>query len=61
MNKTKSEINNMIEYAEAHHMKINPKKTKVMIFNPSRRGVDFKPYTRLKGSPLEVIKNHKLV
>ena len=42
-------------------MKINPKKTKVMIFNPRRRGVDFKPHIRLKGSPLEVIDNHKLV
>ena len=42
-------------------MRINPKKTKVMIFNPSRRGVDFKPHTTLKGNPLDVVNSHKLV
>ena len=51
----------MINYAEAHFMKLNPKKTKVMVFNPIRRGIDFKPYTKLKGNPLEVVSNHKLV
>ena len=61
LNKTKTEIDRMIDYADAHYMKVNPKKTKVMLFNPKRRGVDFKPYTRLKGSPLEVIGSHKLV
>ena len=40
---------------------MNPKKTKVIMYNPRRRGVDFKPDIRLKGSPLEVVEHHRLV
>ena len=42
-------------------MNMNPKKTKVIMYNPRRRGVDFKPDIRLKVSPLEVIEHHRLV
>ena len=60
-NNTTAEIDKITKFAKEHYMKMNPKKTKVIMYNPRRRGVDFKPDIRLKGSPLEVIEHHRLV
>ena len=42
-------------------MKMNPKKTKVLMFNPERRHLDFKPELAVDGNPIDVIDKHRLV
>ena len=42
------------EYAEVNDMKINEKKTKVMLFNPCR-SIDFIPDIQLCGSQLYLV------
>ena len=61
LNKSSAELARMTEFADAHFMKINHKKTKVVMFNPRRRGIDFKPDVRLRNNPLDVIDHTRLV
>ena len=61
MNKTIAELDKMTRYADMHYMRINLKKTKVLMFNPKRRGIDFKPDVRLCGKSLDVFEQHRLV
>ena len=42
-------------------MKVNLKKTKVILFNPRKRGIDFLPEVRLDGELLEVVDQLRLV
>ena len=60
-NKTLSELTRMIDYAKLHFMKINPKKTKVMLFNPERRHLGFKPELAIDGNQIDVTDKHRLV
>ena len=61
LNKSSAKLVKMTEFADAHFMKINHKKTKVVMFNPRRRGIDFKPDVRLRNNPLDVIDHTRLV
>ena len=49
-----------MEYAEENEMKVNIKKSKVMLFNPCR-SVDFMPKLELDGAELELVESFKLV
>ena len=60
-NKTLSELTKMLNYAKMHYMKMNPKKTKVLMFNPERRQLDFKPELDIEGNPIDVIDKYRLV
>ena len=60
-NMTRAELGKIAEYARKHFMKINIKKTKVVMFNPSRRGIDFQPVIKLDGNVLDVIEQVRLV
>ena len=48
------------EYARVNEMKINYRKTKVMLFNPCH-SIDFQPELEFGGSQLEVMKEVKLL
>ena len=48
------------EYADQNEMKINFKKTKVMLFNPCT-SIDFMPDLRLDNHELEVVEELKLL
>ena len=48
------------EYAEVNDMKINEKKTKVMLFNPCR-SIDFIPDIQLGGTQLDLVEKAKLL
>ena len=60
-NMTTAELGKIMEYAKKHYMKINIKKTKVVMLNPTRRGIDFQPVIKLDGNVLEVIQQIRLV
>ena len=60
-NKLQEEIDNLVKYAEEHLMKINETKTKVMIFNNSRK-VDVTPNLTINGETVvNVIDETKLL
>ena len=61
LNKTNTELVRVAEYAQNNYMKINIKKTKVLLFNPTRRGIDFQPEVKLDGKMLDVINQIRLV
>ena len=50
-----------VKFAKANFMQINRKKTKVLLFNPKRRKLDFQPEVKLEGQLLEVIEQIRLV
>ena len=60
-NLTSAKLKRIIDYARKHFMKINIKKTKVVMFNPARRGIPFKPVIKLDGSTLDVTEQVRLV
>ena len=45
----------MSSFTTANHMVINKKKTKVILFNPSRRSIDFFPEITLNDRTLDVV------
>ena len=49
-----------MEYAEQNEMKVNIKKSKVMLFNPCR-SVDFMPKLELDGAELELVESFKFL
>ena len=51
----------MSSYPTANHMVINEKKTKVMLFNPRRRSIDFFPEITLNDRTLDVVPYLRLV
>ena len=61
LNKTSAELVKVAEYARKNFMKINIKKTKVLLFNPARRRIDFQPDIKLDGKILDVIDQIRLV
>ena len=55
------QLADLLRFTEEHHMKINRKKTKILVFNPSKK-LDFLPQLNFPGeSPLEVIYSTKLL
>ena len=48
------------EYAKTNHMKINFKKTKVMLFNPCW-SVDFMPHLEVEDKELELVEEMRLL
>ena len=54
-------LEEVITYAKNNFMKINPTKSKIMLFNPKRRKVDFYPNITLNGDRLEVKTQMRLV
>ena len=60
-NRTHHELESMSSYAAANHMVINEKKTKVMLFNPPRRSIDFFPELSLNNRILDVVPYLRLV
>ena len=60
-NKTSEELVKVAAYAEVNYMQINKKKTKVILFNPRRRTLDFQPEVRLGSETLEVVNQLRLV
>ena len=61
LNRTSTEMTKMVEYAKANFMTINRKKTKVLLFNPKRRNIDFQPEVKVQGELLEVVEQTRLV
>ena len=60
-NKTNTELKKVSEFAKDNFMKINYKKSNVMLYNPIRRGIDFQPEIKIDGNYLEVKDNIRLV
>lgn len=60
-NKTLGELDKMLRYAQTHYMKMDPKKTKVLMFNPERRQLDLKPELAIDGKSIDVTYKHRLV
>ena len=54
------QLNSLHQYAEDHKMKLNLKKTKVILFNPSKT-IDFVPEVNLTDQPLESVEEIKLL
>ena len=48
------QLNKVKEYADANKMKINYKKTKIMLFNPCT-SIDVVPEVRLENHDIEVV------
>ena len=49
-----------IKYAEDNHMKLNLKKTKLMLFNPSK-SLDFLPQFNIEGNDIELVDETRLL
>ena len=60
-NLTSAELERITEYAKKHYMKINSRKTKVVMLNPARRCIDFQPNIRLNETTLDVTDQVRLV
>ena len=60
-NRTDAELVKMVRYANRNFMEINKKKTKVLLFNPRKRGLDFQTRIMVDGEALEVVEQIRLV
>ena len=54
------EVQNLLAYANAHEMQINTRKTKLMLFNPSRT-VDIQPEMIIDNEEIEMLEEMKLL
>ena len=61
LSETTATLGEMVKFAKENFMEINKKKTKVLLFNPRRRGLDFQPEVKLEGEILDVIQQIRLV
>ena len=61
LSETTATLGEMVKFAKENFMEINKKKTKVILFNPRRRGLDFQPEVKLEGEILYVIQQIRLV
>ena len=59
-NSMQKNLDKLIEFTDANKMRINDTKTKVMIFNKTRK-FQFPPELTIKGSQLEVVNEHKVL
>ena len=55
------QLNELKRYSEKNELQINNKKSKVMVFNPPRRKIDFLPDLKLGDHQLEVVDEMKLL
>jgi len=60
-NYTNYELKKVASYAEENFMKINFKKSKVILFNPKKWKIDFLPTIKMRGEKLEVVEKMRLV
>ena len=58
--KVQDQLKEIVEYAKNNEMKVNKKKTKVMLFNSARKR-DFTPRLKLENSDIEVVEQLKLL
>ena len=60
-NLTKKALDQVLSYAKDNYMKINQSKSKIILFNPTRRNMDFLPKIELNKEILEVTDKMRLV